>query len=881
MPNEFQYDVFLSHSGKDKAVVRPLAERLRKDGLKMWFDEWVLKPGDSIPAKIEEGLEQSRVLALCMSANAFGSDWAQLEAGTFRFRDPLNKERRFIPLRLDDAPIKGSLAQFLYINWRPEVREQEYAKLLEACQHGKIPKLDSWTVDTGWRVASAKEVVPDRKARDDFKGKTKDTLARRVGMRCSNPSCQIPTSGPHSDPNKAISVGVAAHIAAAAAGGPRFDTKMSQPERTSINNGIWLCQNCAKLVDNDETRFAESLLRQWKTAAEQLALQRIETSRLAKEAGVVAVEPMLAKLQVGFDCELYLRELDRLFADSRIAEWYVSLAGYQEGHNDIPVDVNAESYVDSWLQGKDKGRLAVLGDYGTGKSWLSLRAAKRLADKHRNAAAGGPVPLLISFKRYQANMNLVELIRAELLDGYGVHVLNPLELRRGLQTGCLLPILDGLDEMAKALGERTALVAYSRLDPASEVPKVLVTCRTHYFQSGSEQRELFSPDAVFRALVKLPRFDILHLKLLDKPRIRECITRRFDPTKAGEVVRFVESTYNLPELCSRPVLLALVCESHDQLPQLANASSSAGLYEIYIDCWLHREFRDGRLAVEPDAVKQFFEDLAKRMVDESTLVIDGTRLKQQLTAFLENLGLAPHKWKELDRQLITSTFVRRSVDDGWQFAHRSFQEFFYARKFFRWEIETSGKGQFPVTYTPIWQFIAQMALEKWNREKALFWIQERVERQNDHTLTMTTLRAAAGYWLLKKDPGKARDHIFSGIMLDSVDLTSLDLARCDLSRVDFHGSDLAGTDLRLVDFSDSFLAGAQFLGADLRNTKFERSDIAYADFRGSNFGVPNSSVWTNTITQFRDCEGLAFASFDQEVSSFLAESIDAAAQRRQ
>jgi len=37
-----------------------------------------------------------------MSANAFGSDWAQLEAGTFRFRDPLNQERRFLPLRLDD-----------------------------------------------------------------------------------------------------------------------------------------------------------------------------------------------------------------------------------------------------------------------------------------------------------------------------------------------------------------------------------------------------------------------------------------------------------------------------------------------------------------------------------------------------------------------------------------------------------------------------------------------------------------------------------------------------------------------------------------------------------------------------------------------------------
>jgi hypothetical protein len=57
MTDEFTHDVLLSHSAKDKAVVRPLAERLRADGLKVWFDDWVLQPGDSIPAKIEEGLE--------------------------------------------------------------------------------------------------------------------------------------------------------------------------------------------------------------------------------------------------------------------------------------------------------------------------------------------------------------------------------------------------------------------------------------------------------------------------------------------------------------------------------------------------------------------------------------------------------------------------------------------------------------------------------------------------------------------------------------------------------------------------------------------------------------------------------------------------------
>lgn len=147
MPDDFRFDVFLSHSSKDKPVVRDIAERLKKDGVKVWFDEWEIKPGDSIPAKIEDGLEHSRVLVLCMSANAFASDWAQLESGTFRFRDPLNKERRLLTLRLDDSPIKGSLAQFLYINWLAAQGEQEYDKLLASSR----PHLASPADDVLWK----------------------------------------------------------------------------------------------------------------------------------------------------------------------------------------------------------------------------------------------------------------------------------------------------------------------------------------------------------------------------------------------------------------------------------------------------------------------------------------------------------------------------------------------------------------------------------------------------------------------------------------------------------------------------------------------------------------------------------------------------------
>ena len=128
----FTHDVFLSHGAKDKAVVRGVAERLRKDGLKVWFDEWELKPGDSIPSKIEEGLEDPEfgtrnsefgMAQPGMSANPFGSDpaTAGLEAGTWGrgnlpVCDPLDQERGFIPLRLHDAPVKGSPAQFPCVN---------------------------------------------------------------------------------------------------------------------------------------------------------------------------------------------------------------------------------------------------------------------------------------------------------------------------------------------------------------------------------------------------------------------------------------------------------------------------------------------------------------------------------------------------------------------------------------------------------------------------------------------------------------------------------------------------------------------------------------------------------------------------------------------
>ena len=109
------------------------------------------------------------------------------------------------------------------------------------------------------------------KRRDDFPPRIKEKLRARVGFRCSNPDCRVPTVGPGDGESDIAHFGKAAHITAAAVGGPRYDASLSGAERRSIRNGIWLCSNCATEIDANEARYSVGLLHEWKRKAEALA----------------------------------------------------------------------------------------------------------------------------------------------------------------------------------------------------------------------------------------------------------------------------------------------------------------------------------------------------------------------------------------------------------------------------------------------------------------------------------------------------------------------------------------------------------------------------------------------------------------------------------
>lgn len=101
---------------------------------------------------------------------------------------------------------------------------------------------------------------------DEFSAKTIDIIRKRASFICSNPDCRALTLSPSAeDQTKTIYIGVAAHITAASEGGPRFDPSLTPQQRSSVDNGIFLCSSCATMIDkNDGLDFSVELLRSWR-----------------------------------------------------------------------------------------------------------------------------------------------------------------------------------------------------------------------------------------------------------------------------------------------------------------------------------------------------------------------------------------------------------------------------------------------------------------------------------------------------------------------------------------------------------------------------------------------------------------------------------------
>jgi hypothetical protein len=95
---EEEWDVFISHASEDKeTIATPLAEALQAEGLRVWYDDFALRLGDSLRQSIDRGLVRSRFGVVILSARFFEKHWTQQELNGLATRE-VNGEKVILPV---------------------------------------------------------------------------------------------------------------------------------------------------------------------------------------------------------------------------------------------------------------------------------------------------------------------------------------------------------------------------------------------------------------------------------------------------------------------------------------------------------------------------------------------------------------------------------------------------------------------------------------------------------------------------------------------------------------------------------------------------------------------------------------------------------------
>ena len=179
-----EYDLFLSHAREDTPWSKALAERLKAEGVRVWFDGWEIKAGDNIVDRINHGLSHSRQMAAVWTRVYFDPDkqWTDAEINTRQYADSLGSKRLLIPLlREDRCEIPPLLAPLKTIDFRDDAQFGEALReLIGALLPASLRVPASAAVERETAHATSKEIP--RSSPDDPFQKWMEFLATLVGV---------------------------------------------------------------------------------------------------------------------------------------------------------------------------------------------------------------------------------------------------------------------------------------------------------------------------------------------------------------------------------------------------------------------------------------------------------------------------------------------------------------------------------------------------------------------------------------------------------------------------------------------------------------------------------------------------------------------------
>lgn len=505
----------------------------------------------------------------------------------------------------------------------------------------------------------------------------------------------------------------------------------------------------------------------------------------------------------------------------RVAEedWFVpprfSVESRSRHALDRTISDGVDGFLEEWILDSTPEATVLLGDYGAGKSAVVSRIARDRFLSMRRPQDRLPILLRAadrpSIRRFD-----------DLLEEFGIQsgslLADPAVFRSLADAGRLFVILDGLDELIVNRSGDTFRAQAVLAQGIDHRTKLLVTCRSNAFRTAAEEsgaagvpgEPTHQPFVFWR--IRLEPFDESH--------VRSYLARRLSPDMAEQVAAMMIDVYDLMSLAHQPVLLDMIVSNWDEVRREIEKRPGerievGDLYRVYTNRWLEDAGRPGAV-LRPVERVGLMRRIAVWMEEQGEAEMPADELPARLEEVLGRFGSN----EAVEREVLLQSFLIRSADDRYYFAHRSFLEYFLSM-----EVAAEIAAGTP-------RLLHRRTLQP-----------EIIQFVSVHGLTTDQV-----WSLLRQSLTDAESATLNANLLSVLR---------DLDPATFAGRNLAGlrasdADLRRADFREAVLEGCHLKGCDIRDADFSRARLAGSTLEGLILGVRSAAKCVRFATDGDD-----------------------------
>lgn len=516
--------------------------------------------------------------------------------------------------------------------------------------------------------------------------------------------------------------------------------------------------------------------------------------------------------------------------------------------------IDLRSRIAQWLRAEDP-IFVIFGDTGAGKTTFCRRLSWEIVQGTMRSATQR-VPILISLQTVTTHPFTM---RSMITDHF--HQLSrntfDFDVFCGLnEDGQLILVLDGFDELPSNSSDAQARYNLGEiLNVGVGKAKILLTCRTHFFRSKSEEDAVLSRKSplatsaaaseLFSKLASTQNVQVAYLQGLTRKQIQIFLTHN------EEHVELLHRAPDFPHYCyelgTSPLLLSMIRATQSTLSALGHQPNRTDLYEVY--CGTLLKDTSGRALLTLDQRILLTQALARHLWEEPEHRLHHRAFQTYVEALLIERDFNYPDLEQVFAEVRRDLLFRRDDQGRFSFLHPSFLEFWVARSLHEGvrSHQPSCLDIRPITaeiarYLFLWGGFSDIT--NFVREVLSGRFQSRVSENALRLLYFQALHLVmdwsedAGEKFPATRVGEVQE-AFAKLRPRNLGLANADLSSSKLRAIDLSGADLSGANLLACDLRDSKFVEARAAGANFSASNLERSVIRGADLRGANLQNAN------------------------------------------